>query len=100
MEEPPMSHRGPSALAPILWILFLLALVIVPTLYVAGYFCLGKHAEVIYLDSSTAQTKTMLTRGFSQSWLVTLYKPAGLVESWVRGEPVYIERKTEWMDNY
>src|SRR6186713_655681 len=75
--EPPKGRRIIAALA-------IFALVVVPlAIYVAGYLWLGQRRDYISLTSPTQIT--LIERNYRPQWAVGVFKPAGRIESWLRG---------------
>jgi hypothetical protein len=65
--------------------------------YVGGYFWLGEWHTLTTRGGSPAVWFHL--RYFPHPLLVRLYKPAGVVEQWCRGEDVYIEEMpTSWLE--
>jgi hypothetical protein len=74
-----------KAAAPILAALLILA---VPLgAYVGGYFWLG--------DKRECRAPPWIGRTYPQPWQVPLFKPAGAVEGWLRGENTIVEIKCQ-----
>ena len=87
-----MRSRSSTA-APLL---VMLAIVAVPlSAYVAGYFWLGKQAELLGLgvDNFGRPYPYAIERAYPQRWMVTIYKPAGWVEEKVRGFDIEIRER-------
>ena len=64
----------------------MLLLVLLPVAYVGGYLGLGEYDSVIYDDDGVEH----VSRDFPQQWLADIYKPAGVLESWLRGVDVVV----------
>jgi len=62
--------------------LFTMVLVTV-TAYVAGYFVLGEYSANL--------NKQFVLREYPHTWQVKAYRPAGVVESWLRQVEVVID---------
>jgi len=70
-------------------ILAALAIVLLPlTVYIGGYFCLGKRMD--YVGLSVPSRVEVIERHYSQPWLATIYRPAGKVEELLRRTDVEV----------
>lgn len=76
-----MSERRVSATA----IVLIVVAILLPAIYVAGYFALSKHSP-----GATAEDRCRMYR---LNWQAQIYKPAAKVESAVTGDTV----STYWM---
>jgi hypothetical protein len=67
-----------------------LAILLLPLgAYLGGYFWLGKYGEFNFGVLTIPQTDDMQAwRAFPRRWMISVYQPAGRVESWVRGYEV------------
>jgi len=76
----------PSAAAPILAVL---AIVLLLTAYVAGYFWLGKlstrNLGIAAVNGVEYREVKPPCRHFHNRWQAGLFSPAAQVESWLRG---------------
>jgi hypothetical protein len=93
-----MEEQRSSGALPMLMAMIMLALLL--GAYVSGYFLLStKWAMLVRVNGVYMPKPDSHQRLFRNAWLATLYKPAGEVESWVRGVPVHVtggdERKRE-----
>jgi hypothetical protein len=82
----------PSTAAPFLAVL---AVVLVTLgVYVGGYFWFGRESH-LWDYFGPADDMPDIVREFNDPWVRDLYKPAGRMESWVRGKDValYIHRR-------
>ena len=84
-----MTRRTATA-APILAMIVIAVMPLVA--YVAGYFWLGRQAELVGLgvDNLGRPYPYAIERSYPQRWMTTIYKPAGWIEEKVRGVDIEI----------
>jgi hypothetical protein len=74
-------------------ILAVLAVVLPFALYVGGYFWMGEYDATLDDDDRAYY----VWRNYEQPWVANVYKPAGKLESWLRGIPVQITSPDDGM---
>ena len=75
----------------------MLVIAFVPTLaYVGSYLALSEYWPQPNNLNPEWRPHVPATRVLRQEWMVTVYRPLGAVESYVRGEPVFLQSRTSF----
>lgn len=80
-----MKNERKSGFATTLTAVAIALLLVLPLgAYVGGYLWLGEYDSATDGDDGVEQ----VSREYPQEWLATIYVPAGILESWLRGVEV------------